>query len=331
MGGLSTNVASFGGFGGPEMMGAVFFTFACVFFLVLAFLDMARRRSDIRRRAVMDRGFTRDGVALDEEWLTRTRSLRYQSLSATSALLGDVERQAKEKESEASKLKRDLLKAGYFGPNAVLWYQSLRIFLVVLWGLAAYVVLSRFFPATPNSKSLIIVACFAALGFIAPSRYVAMRREQIIRQCREGFPDFIDLLVICSEGGLSPRAAIDRISREIALTYPYLGANLYLANLELRAGNSLHEALFNLGRRTKVEEALTLASLLQQTEVLGTSISDALRIYSDEMRDRRLVRAEEKAHALPVKLVMPLGIFVFPVILVIILLPVVVRMKNALM
>jgi tight adherence protein C len=319
------------GLGEPEAVGAMFFTFACVFFLVLAFLDMARRRSDIRRRAVMDRGFTRDGTALDEEWLNRTWSLRYQSLTATSALLADVERQAKQKETEASKIKRELLKAGYFGPNAVLWYQSLRAFLFVFCGFAAYAVISRFFPAIPGSTAMGIVAAFTGIGFIAPSRYVAVRQSQIVRECRDGFPDFIDLLVICSEGGLSARAAIDRISREIAQTYPYLGANLYLANLEIRAGNSLHEALFNLGRRTKVEEATALANLLQQTEALGTSVSDALRIYSDEMRDRRLMRAEEKAHALPVKLVLPLGLYIFPVILVVILLPVVVRMRNALL
>ncbi len=328
---LTGIIAGVGGLGGPEVMGAMFFSFACVFFLVLAFLDMARRRSDIRRRAIMDRGFTRAGIALDEEWLNRTRSLRYQSVSATSALLGDVERQAKEKETEASKIKRDLARAGYFGPNAVVWYQSMRVFLFVSFGLAAHIVVSRFFPAISGSTAAMIAIASAALGFIAPSRYVASRQNQIVRECRDGFPDFIDLLVICSEGGLSPRAGIDRISREIAHTYPYLGANLYLANLEIRAGNSLNDALFNLGRRTKVEEATTLANLLQQTEALGTSISDALRVYSDEMRDRRLMRAEEKAHALPVKLVLPLGLFIFPVILVVILLPVVMRMKNALL
>jgi tight adherence protein C len=316
---------------GPEVMGAVFFTFACVFFLALAFLDMARRRSDIRRRAIRDRGFTRDGAALDEEWLNRTRSLRYQSLSATSALLGDVERQSKQRESEASKIRRDLAKAGYFGPNAVVWYQSLRIFLAVCFGLAAHIVVSRFFPAMSSSMAAMTVLGAAGLGFILPSRYIASRQGQIVQQCREGFPDFIDLLVICSEGGLSPRAGIDRISRDIAHTYPYLGANLYLANLEIRAGNSLHDALFNLGRRTKVEEATALANLLQQTEALGTSISDALRIYSDEMRDRRLMRAEERAQALPVKLVLPLGIYIFPVTLLVILLPVVLRMKSALL
>ncbi len=326
--------AHFGGAGGlaaPEMFGAVFFTFTCVFFLVLAFLDMARRRGEIRRRAVMDRGFTREGNALDGDWLNKTRSLRYQSLSATSSLLGDVERRAKEKESEASKIKRELSKAGFFGPNSVLWYQSLRAFFFVAFGFFAYIAALRFFPAATNSTLLTVVAVSAGFGFIFPSRYVSMRQNQIIGECRDGFPDFIDLLVICAEGGLSPRAAIDRISREIAQTYPFLGANLYLTNLEIRAGNSLHEALFNLGRRTQVEEATTLATLLQQTELLGTSVTDALRIYSDEMRDRRLMRAEEKAQSLPVKLVVPLGLFIFPVILVVILLPVVVRMKHALM
>jgi tight adherence protein C len=326
-----TGIAGVEKLSGPEVMGAMFFTFACVFFLALAFLDMARRRSDIRRRAMKDRGLAPDGLSLNEEWLNRSRSLRFQSLSATSALLGDVERQAKEKENEASKIRRDLAKAGYFGPNAVLWYQSLRIFLCVALGLAAHLAVSRFFPAMSSSTAAMILLGAAALGFVVPSRYVASRQGKIVQQCREGFPDFIDLLVICSEGGLSPRAGIDRISREIAHTYPYLGANLYLANLEIRAGKSLHDALFNLGRRTKVEEATALASLLQQTEALGTSISDALRIYSDEMRDRRLMRAEEKAHALPVKLVIPLGIYIFPVTLLVILLPVVVRMKNALL
>jgi tight adherence protein C len=320
-----------GELGGVELFGAVFFTFACVFFLVLAVLDVTRRRKEIRRRAILDQNLTRDGNAFDEQWLNKTRSLRFQSLSATSSMLGDVERQTKEKETESSKIRRELLKAGFFGPNSVLWYQSVRVFLLVACGLAAYLGVQRFAPGMSFSTTLMLIAAGAGAGFLLPNRYVARRQKQIVWQCRDGFPDFIDLLVICSDGGLSPRAAIDRISREIAQAYPYLGANLYITNLEIRAGNSLHEALYNLGRRTQVEEASTLATLLQQTEVLGTSITDALRIYSDEMRDRRLMRAEEKAHSLPVKLVVPLGLYIFPVILVVILLPVVIRMKHALM
>ncbi len=149
-----------------------------------------------------------------------------------------------------------------------------------------------------------------------------------MRECREGFPDFIDLMVVCTEAGLGPRAALDRLSREIAQTHAVLGAHLYLASLEIRAGSSLHEALLNLAKRTQVQEAAVLASLLEQTEQLGTSMTDALRVYSDEMRERRLVRAEEKAHALPAKLVLPLAFFVFPVILIVIMLPAVLRIKH---
>lgn len=317
------------GLGGAEMFGAVFFTFMGAFFLVLGYMDVLRRRGDIRRRAVLDRGMSLEGNAA-QDWLNSTRSLRYQSLSVTSALLGDVERRAKEKETEASKIRRELLRAGFFGENSVIWYQSIRFSLFVALAIAALLLTNSYFPQLLPGTKLVIVAASAAIGFILPSRYVASRQKQIIQQCRDGFPDFIDLMVICAEAGLSPRAAVDRLSREIAHTYPYLGANLYLANLEIRAGISLHDALFNLSRRTRVEEAAVLASLLQQTEQLGTSITDALRIYSDEMRERRLVRAEEKAHALPVKLVLPLGLFVFPVVLIVILLPVVIRMKNAL-
>jgi tight adherence protein C len=101
-------------------------------------------------------------------------------------------------------------------------------------------------------------------------------------------------------------------------------------SLELRAGSTLAEAVDNLARRTGIQEVLSLGSLLFQTEQLGTSIGDALRVYSDELRDKRLSRAEEKAHALPVKLTLPLGLYIFPVMMVVIGLPVVMRIKNAL-
>ncbi|MGA7323979.1 MAG: type II secretion system F family protein, partial [Rhodomicrobium sp.] len=230
-----------------------------------------------------------------------------------------------------SKIRRELSKAGYFGENSVIWYQSIRLSLLGSFAIIALLITNIFQPQLLLGTKIIITACAAALGFLLPSRYIGRRQKQLVEECRNGFPDFVDLMVICAEAGLSPRAAIDRLSREIASTYPYLGANLYLTNLEIRAGNSIHEALFNLGRRTQVEEVSTLASLLQQTEQLGTSITDALRIYSDEMRERRLIRAEERAHSLPVKLVLPLGLFVFPVILIVILLPVVIRMKNAML
>ncbi|MGO9172164.1 MAG: type II secretion system F family protein [Rhodomicrobium sp.] len=277
----------------------------------------------------MNREGSTSDVALGKGWYENARSLRYQSLLATSALLGDVERGAARNESEASKIRRELLRAGFFGQRAVFWYQTLRASFLAGGCLFGYLAYAYFFPDTAGNSRIMAAAILGGVGFILPSRFVAMRKKRLVQECREGFPDFIDLMIVCAEAGLGPRAAIDRLSRELAKTHPILGAHLYLASLEIRAGSSLHQALFNLSRRMQVDEAATLASLLEQTEQLGTSVTDALRVYSDEMRDRRLVRAEEKAHALPAKLVLPLGLFVFPVILIVIMLPAVIRMKNA--
>jgi tight adherence protein C len=158
---------------------------------------------------------------------------------------------------------------------------------------------------------------------------LAHYQKAALQQCRNGFPNFLDLLVICAEAGLTPRAGIERISRELTRTHPFLGANLFLMCLELRAGRPLAEAVEGLGRRVQIEEVRTLGTLLQQTEQLGTNLTASLRVYGDEMRARRMLRAEEKAHVLPVKLVLPLAFFVFPVMLVVTLLPIFVRIYKA--
>jgi tight adherence protein C len=102
-----------------------------------------------------------------------------------------------------------------------------------------------------------------------------------------------------------------------------------MASLEMRAGKAFPEALERLGERLGIEEASMLATLLAQSAELGTSLSQSLRVYSDEMRNKRMSRAEEKAYALPAKLVVPLTLFVFPVLLITLMLPVVVRVQEA--
>jgi len=314
------------------LFGAVFFTFMCMFFFVLAVTDTIQRRSDIRKRTIRDRSFGLSSVAQEHEWETASRSLRFRSFAENSALLSTVERGRKSgpRESEKSKLQRALVSAGFFGANSSLWFQAVRLCLLVGLPLGLHLLLTYFdYALQPNAK-LGFLAAVAGVGFLLPGRYLARRQKLMRQECREGFPDFMDLLVICAEAGLGPRAAIDRISREIAHSYPFLGANLYLMSLELRAGSALSEAVENLSRRTGVDEVMNLGSLLFQTEQLGTSIGDALRIYSDELRDKRLSTAEEKAHSLPVKLTLPLGLFIFPVMLVVIGLPIFLRIRSTL-
>jgi len=121
-------------------------------------------------------------------------------------------------------------------------------------------------------------------------------------------------------------ASLDRVGRELAVSYPSLSANIHMATLEIRAGRTMTEALEHLGDRLGIEEARSFATLIQQSAELGSSITEALRVYSDDMRHKRLSRAEEKAYALPAKLTVPMMICIFPVLFVVILLPVVVRL-----
>ena len=140
----------------------------------------------------------------------------------------------------------------------------------------------------------------------------------------------LDLMVVCVDAGLSLEAALDRISGEIARQNRYLGTNLLIAGAEQRAGRSMVDALGSLADRMGLDEAHSLVAIMRQSIELGTDVGEALRVFSDEMRDRRLMRAEERANALPVKMVGPLGLFIFPVILGLILLPVILRLLMVL-
>ena len=317
---------------GAVLFGAIFFTFMCMFFFVLAATDVIQRRNDIRKRATFDGSLSYSDIAPEQEWETTDRSLRFQSFAENSALLGRVERgqRNREKETEKTRLQRELVGAGYFGPHNVIWFQSIRLTILVAVPFVLYIALTQAGLEMKSTSRLALLVAAGAIGFLLPGQFLKHRQKTMRQQCRDGFPDFMDLMLVCAEAGLSPRAAIDRISREISHTYPYLGANLYLMSLELRAGSSLPEAVENLARRTRVEEVVNLGALLTQSEQLGTSLTEALRVYSDEMRDKRMSRAEEKAHALPVKLTLPLGLFIFPVMLVVIALPIIVRIRNTL-
>jgi tight adherence protein C len=232
-------------------------------------------------------------------------------------------------EKQLSRIRRDLIRAGYFAKDAVFWYSCTRIVSACIAAYLVSVVARTSVPDISAGSLLSWVIGGAAAGLLIPVLYVRRRHALLHQQCREGFPTFLDLLVVCSEAGLAPRAGIERVSREITRTHPSLGANLFLMSLELRAGRPLIEAVEGLGRRINLDEVRSFGSLLQQTEELGTNLTSTLRVFSEDMRARRFFRAEEKAYGLPVKLVLPLALFVFPGMLVVALLPIVTRLQKA--
>ena len=144
------------------------------------------------------------------------------------------------------------------------------------------------------------------------------------------FPNVLDLLVVCVDAGLTLDSAFDRVKPEVLKQNHEFGINLEIMGAEMRAGRSMIEALETLSDRLGLEEAGSFVSILRQSIELGSDVSDALRVFSDEMRDKRLLRAEEAASKLSVKMVLPLGLFIFPVVLLVVLLPVMIKLMAVL-
>ena len=221
-------------------------------------------------------------------------------------------------------LRRRLVQAGIYDPHAAAYYFIARVATAVALSLGAYLGLPLFGLQVKTSFWLFVM-CGGLLGYLAPSIYIDRRIAARRLEHQAGFPDFMDLLVVCADAGLSMEAALDRVGRELGMSYPSLAANIHMANLEIRAGRTMTEALEHLGDRLGLEEARSFATLIQQSDELGSSISDALRVYSDDMRHKRLSRAEEKAYSLPAKLSVPMMVCIFPVLFIVILCPVIVR------
>jgi tight adherence protein C len=227
-------------------------------------------------------------------------------------------------------IRLQLVQAGFYDARAIAVFFAARLAGAVVLGIGGLLATPLVRPSLTGPNLWMTAAGLAILGYFGPTIYVKRRIARRVDQHRNGFPDFMDLMVVCSEAGLSMEAAIERIARELVEGYPSLAENLYMASLEIRAGKSFTEALERLGQRLAIEEAAMLATLLQQSIELGTSLSQSLRVYSDEMRNKRMSRAEEKAYALPAKLVVPLTLFVFPVLIVTLMFPAVIRVMGAL-
>jgi tight adherence protein C len=321
----STMVAAVGDTSLLAMIGVA--VFGGVFLLSIAVARTMSARNAIRRRALED--FAAAGIlgASKDAW--DRRSVRHQAVvDASRVILAAATKLGPNDKESQLNARMDMVRAGFFDPLAMYWYYAARVFCaIVLPTIFLFTVQLLPYSFSPT-KLMLGVAFFALAGYALPGFYIRRRQIRLKEEVRHGFPDFLDLLLVCVEAGISPPAAIDRVGRELAFDHPHLGANLHLVSLELRAGQALITAMKNLAERVGVEEVLSLAALLRQSEEFGTSLADALRVYSLEMRDKRMSRAEEKAHALPVKLVLPLVLCIFPVMIMVIMLPLIIRFKG---
>ena len=231
--------------------------------------------------------------------------------------------------SVRTKLRRELIRAGFFHVDAIKYYIFARIATVVVLVIVALLA-EQFLVNSEWYLKFALVAIIMVLAVVGPDAYIARRKRKLHLGYRIAFPDMLDLLVVCIDAGLSLEGALDRVSGEITRQNRYLGANLQILGAERRAGRSTIDALASLADRLGLDEARSLTAMLRQSIELGTDVGDALRAFSDDMRDRRLMRAEERANQLPVKMVGPLGLFIFPVVLGLAMVPVIIRLLTVL-
>jgi tight adherence protein C len=283
-----------------------------------ALMAFARVRGAVKKRT--------SRIQDDERATNSTRSLRYSSLKAVTQLLEyTTKHYAATNDDNMKVLRRRLIQAGIYDERGVAYFFIARTALAVGLAFALFVFGPMFFAKGSSFFWLMVIAAGIA-GYVAPSIYIDRRISARRDEHRGGFPDFMDLLVVCADSGLSMEASFERVGRELGDSYPSMTANIHMTNLEIRAGKNIKDALERFAERLALEEARAFATLINQSIDLGSSITDALRVYSDDMRHKRLSRAEEKAYALPAKLALPMMLCIFPVIFVVILLPVFVRL-----
>ena len=230
--------------------------------------------------------------------------------------------------TEAEKLQKKLMHAGFRSRNAPLIYRSIQ--LLSMASFPAAVGLFCAIMARPLSSAVFWILAAFVVGFFAP-RYILGRmiRSRQLR-IRWGLADALDLMVISIEAGLGLNAAMLKVSSELNKVHVDISQEFELANLEIRVGREREEALRNLAERTGVDDLRSLVAMLIQTDRFGTSIAKAIRVFSDSLRTKRRQRAEQAAQKAAVKLLFPLACFLFPTLFIAILGPALIQLMDTL-
>jgi len=302
-------------FSDPLLLGSVFsglLMFGLIFYFWQS-RNEASARSEVRNRLEINKkSSSKKTVASNAVKKVATKTNKY--YAATDP-------------KNTRKMQMQLTQAGYMQKSAVGFFLTIRACLGVVGILVGALIALVMYPDMSMANKLIIIMLFTVKGYFIPN--VMLNKKIAARQqiSRAGFPDVMDLMIVSAEAGLTTEASIERISKELETTYPILSEQLHIVSIEVRAGKQLDEALRGFGERVGLEEVQGFATMIQQSKELGTSVSDALRVFGDEMRHRRMMMAEEKAYALPAKLSIPVTLFILPIVIGVAIIPTVVRMN----
>jgi len=225
-------------------------------------------------------------------------------------------------------LRLKLVRAGYFGPGAVRFYVLARVCAVIAVPLAVLLCGAFLLRGLSTLSFMLIAAASVGIGALGPDACLSRRQSAQLAEYRLNFPDLLDLLTVCVTAGLTVEASFERVRDRLGKRSPALGHNIQLMGAEMRAGRSSVDALGAFADRLGLDEAASFVAVLRHSVELGGDVATTLREFSEDMRARRMLQAEKNANELPVKMVIPLALGIFPVILMICLLPVVLKLLR---
>ena len=225
-------------------------------------------------------------------------------------------------------VKSRMIQAGYYHPTSVEVYFTIRVVLAIVSAILASLYILFVLPPINASLSLFIVLFGTAIGFYAPALFLSLRIGKRRTAFKHGMPDAMDMILVGVEAGLSLPASIKHLCEEFEEAHPIIAEQFKFVTLEFQAGKSRSDALMSLSRRMDVQEARVFSTMIAQAESLGTSLSTTLRVLADEMRRDRMLKAEEKAAQLPVKMAIPLVLLIFPALFSVIMTPLLIRLLR---
>ncbi len=307
---------------GPMRIALLVLIFLLVVLGVMFISNIAANRSAVRGRLNEVKGnslVTSAGASLRRDHVAQGWQKLADSVERAGISLVDTRGEG---------LRVKLIAAGYTSPVAPKIFTLLR--LLLLFALPAiYVTFAYLGETRPSAGWLYLIGVgLAVVGLYLPNLWISAKADRRRTEIINGFPDCLDLMLVCVEAGLGIEAAFDRVGREMVGSHPQVSQLLSMVTLELRAGSTREEALRNLADRSQVDEIRSFSTLLIQSDKLGSSVGETLRVYAAEMRERRRMRAEEKAHRLPVLLSIPLVVCMLPVMIGVLMLPAVIRVLR---
>ena len=226
-----------------------------------------------------------------------------------------------EEEMSTSRLK--MTRAGYRGKNAVRTFHAVQFILGILFLLVGviYAIVASATDDVSTTKLILAVVIPGAVGYYLPKYWIERRIQSRQEAIQNGFPDALDMLLVCVEAGQSLDQGIIRVSKELKSGYPALAEEFEIVAQEIKAGKEKATVLRSFSERSGVADVASFVTVMIQSQTFGTSIAEALRVYASEMRDKRVMRAEEAANKLPTKMTLGTMMFTVPPLLIILVGP----------